>query len=269
MPCFITSGGAAHLGRSSFYSYKNAVSPICSNPPSKVQRPCQRRPISNVIVPPDLTDSIFPQLLLADISEVNKGPLFATAFVFFLTFWGSISFVKGSTKERLTQASFTLQLPAPDIAKKTARYLMGRSFVADPSKDKRKGVMTFTGQVRASSSVAAILVAVAASGLWATTYILNFVLPQSFQSDYWGLLSLASFAVVPWYRNKANRTEYVKVMVEEDDESPTPLSTLYVKGHRDEIEQLEKHFAWKRNEPVYEDEKKDVAATQDTVSNSN
>lgn len=118
--------------------------------------------------------------------------------------------------------------------------------------------MTFTGQVRASSSVASILVAVAASGLWAATYILNFVLPPAFQSDYWGLLTLGAFAIVPWYWKQANRTEYVKVMVEEDDQAANPLSTLYVKGHRDEIGELEKHFSWKRNEPVYEDDKKEA-----------
>lgn len=199
------------------------------------------------------------QLFLSEISEANKGPLFATSFVFFLTFWGSISFVKGSTKERLTQASFTLKQPASEIAKNTARYLMERSFVTDPSQDDRKGVMTFTGKVRASTSVASILVAVAASGLWAATYILNFILPQTLQSDYWGLLTFASLAIVPWYWKKANRTEYVKVMIEEDDQSSTPLSTLFVKGHRDEIEQLERNFRWKRNEPVYEDEKKEAA----------
>lgn len=180
---------------------------------------------------------------------MNRGPLFATAFVFFLTFWGSISFVKGSTKERITQASFTLSDSASDIAKKTTRYLVGRSFVPDPSKDERKGVMTFTGQVRASSSIASILVAVAASGIWSVTYILNFILPPYLQSDYWGLLTFASVAIVPWYWKKANRTEYVKVMVEEENNS----STLYVKGHRDEIEELEKHFSWKRNPPTYQE----------------
>lgn len=134
---------------------------------------------------------------------------------------------------------------------------MERSFVPDPTKDERKGVMTFTGEVRASTSVASILVAVSASGLWATTYILNFILPAAFQSDYWGLLTLLSFAIVPWYRGQANRTEYVKVMVEEEEEedSDENLSVLFVKGHRDEIEQLEKNFKWKRNEPVYEDDK--------------
>lgn len=141
---------------------------------------------------------------------------------------------------------------------------MKRSFVADPDKDPREGVMTFTGQVRASSSVAAILVAVAASALWAATYILNFVLPPSLQSDYWWLLTLASFAVVPWYWKQANRTEEVKVMVEEEDD----YSVLYLKGHRDEIEELEKAFSWKRNEPVYEDEKEKKTTAAETSASS-
>lgn len=197
-------------------------------------------------------------VLLADVSSVNRNSLFATAFVFFLTFWGGISFVKGSTKPRITQASFTLQAPPAELAKKTARYLMERSFVADPEQDGRKGVMTFTGKVRASSSVASILVAVAASGLWSLTYILNFILPQQYQSPYWGWLTVLSFLVVPWYWKQASRTEQVKVMVEEDD----GLSTLYLKGHRDEIEQLEKAFNWKRNAPVYEGEEQQQEKTQ-------
>lgn len=209
-----------------------------------------------------LQPSAIPSLL-ADVSDVNKGSLFATAFVFFLTFWGGISFVKGSTKPRITQASFTVREPAPSIMKRTAKYLMERSFKPDLDRkmDSREGVMTFTGEVRASTSVAAILVAVAASGIWAATYILNFVLPENLQSSYWALLSLVSFAVVPWYWKEASRTEEVKIMVEEEDD----LSTLFMKGHRDEIEELEKAFQWKRNEPVYEDENVE-AKTADSVA---
>ena len=55
--------------------------------------------------------------------------------------------------------------------------------------------MTFTGEVRASYSVASILVAVAVCGLWAATYNLNFRLPTLLQSDYWGFLTLLSLAV--------------------------------------------------------------------------
>lgn len=203
-------------------------------------------------------------LYLAEISDVNVRSLGVTAFVFFLTFWGGISFVKGSTKPRVTQASFTVREPAADVAKRAARYLMERAFVPDISKDGRKGVVTFTGKVRASSSVASILVAVAASGLWSLTYILNFVLPENLQSPYWGLLSFASLAVVPWYWKKASREEEVKVMVEEEEDG---LSTLYMKGHRDEIIELERAFNWKRNdieetgEDVVKSKVKEVVST--------
>lgn len=136
---------------------------------------------------------------------------------------------------------------------------MERSFVADLNKDGRNGVITFTGTVRASTSVALILVAVAASGIWSASYILNFVLPESLQSPNWAWLTLLSFAIVPWYWKQATRTEEVKLMLEEEGD----LSKLYVKGHRDEIEALEAAFKWKRDEPVYETaeaEKTEVSA---------
>lgn len=157
--------------------------------------------------------------------------------------------MKGSTKPRVTQASFTLREPPSVLAKQTARYLMERSFVPDLEKDGRDGVVTFTGRVRASSSVASILVAVAASGIWSASYILNFVLPETLQSPYWGWLSVLSVLIVPWYWKKASRTEELKLMVEQEDDG---VSKLYVKGHRDEIEAMENAFSWKRDEPVYE-----------------
>lgn len=198
---------------------------------------------------------------LSEISDVNIRSLGVTAFVFFLTFWGGISFVKGSTKERVTQASFTVREPAGAVANKTARYLMERAFVADMEKDGRPGVITFTGEVRASTSVASILVAVAASGLWSATYILNFVLPESLKSPWWGLLTFTSLAVVPWYWKKASRKEEVKIMVESEND----LSTLYVKGHRDEIAEMEKAFNWKRNEVEDYD---DSTTTRDSKTKS-
>lgn len=202
-------------------------------------------------------------ILLSEVSDVNVRSLGVTAFVFFLTFWGGISFVKGSTKSRETQASFTLREPAGDVAKRAARYLMERAFVPDLNKDGRKGVVTFTGKVRASSSVASILVAVAASGIWSLTYILNFLLPENLQSSYWGLLSFASLAIVPWYWSQASREEEVKVMVEEEEGG---LSTMYIKAHRDEIIELEKAFNWKRNE--IEETGEDVVKAREVVGSA-
>lgn len=191
-------------------------------------------------------DLLTTSTLLAEVTDVNVNSLGVTAFVFFLTFWGGISFVKGSTKARETQASFTVRDSASEVAKRTSKYLMGRAFAPDVNKDGRPGVVTFTGKVRASSSVASILVAVAGSGIWSLTYILNFLLPENLQSPYWGLLSLAAFAIIPWYWENASREEEVKVLVETDEDSGT--TTMFMKAHRDEIIELERAFNWKRNE---------------------
>ena len=143
---------------------------------------------------------------------------------------------------------------------------MERSFVPDLEKDGRDGVATFTGRVRASSSVASILVAVTASGIWSASYILNFVLPESLQSPYYGWLSVLSVLTVPWYWKQASRVEEVKVMVEEEDSG---LSKVYIKGHRDEIETMERTFSWKRDEPVYEGDEKDDAKPAAAPSSTN
>lgn len=203
-------------------------------------------------------------LLLADVSAVNYNSLAVTALVFVLTFWGGISFVKGSIKPRITQASFSLPAAAPDVAKTVSKYLMGRGFKPDNNKDPRPGVVTFEGNVRASTSVASILVAVGASGLWAGSLILNVLLPENLKSDYWGLIALLSFAVVPWYKNAAARVEEVKVMVEEGDESEGASagtkSVLFLKAHRDEILTLEEELGWQRNDPDGEEAAAVVAA---------
>lgn len=204
-------------------------------------------------------------LQLAEVSSVNYNSLAVTALVFVLTFWGGISFVKGSIKPRITQASFSLPVAAPDVAKTVSQYLMSRGFKPDNTKDPRPGVVTFEGNVRASSSVASILVAVAGSGLWAGSLILNVLLPDNLKSDYWGLISLASFAVVPWYKNQAARVEEVKVLVETSDAGEGTIeetkSVLFLKAHRDEILTLEEELGWKRNDPDGEEAAAVVASS--------
>lgn len=190
--------------------------------------------------------------LLADVSSVNYNSLSVTALVFVLTFWGGISFVKGSIKPRITQASFSLPVPAADVATTVSSYLMTRGFAPDNDKDPRPGVVTFEGNVRASTSVASILVAVAGSGLWAGSLILNVLLPENLKSDYWGLIALTSFLVIPWYKNQAARVEEVKVLVEESEGEGTmeeTKSVLFLKAHRDEILTMEEALGWQRNDP--------------------
>jgi Cofactor assembly of complex C subunit B len=89
--------------------------------------------------------------VLAEVSSVNYASLSVTALVFFLTFWGSISFVKGSTKARITQASFTIPTGPSAVAKTVTKYLSSRGFSADPEADPRPGVVTFSSSARADS----------------------------------------------------------------------------------------------------------------------
>lgn len=203
-------------------------------------------------------DSSF--VTLSEISNVNYNSLAVTALVFFLTFWGGISFVKGSTKPRITQASFTIPTSPSAVAKTVTKYLSARGFKPDPDVDERPGVVTFEGKVRSSTSVAIILVLVGASGLWAASLMLNVILPESLKSSNWGWLALLSVLVVPWYRKNAERNEEVKVMVEED--SPDK-SILYVKGHRDELVSMESALGWTRNDP---DKVQTVAGTSNANS---
>jgi Cofactor assembly of complex C subunit B len=205
-------------------------------------------------------------LHLAEVNAVNYNSLAVTALVFVLAFWGGISFVKGSTKTRMTQASFSIPAAPPAVASTVSRYLQGRGYVADNNADPRPGVVTFTGEVKASTSVSVILVAVGSSGLWAASLILNVLLPVQYQSENWGWIALLSLLVVPWYRNQAQRTEELKVMVEQADGSNAPYpavaeeSVLYIKGHRDEIISLEEGLGWVRNDPDAPDNPANIAA---------
>lgn len=183
---------------------------------------------------------------LSEVTNVNYNSLAVTALVFILTFWGGISFVKGSTKPRITQASFSIPTQPPAVAKTVTKYLTTRGFKPDPDVDARPGVVTFEGKVRSSTSVAIILVLVGASGLWAASLMLNLILPDNLKSESWGWLALLSLLIVPWYRKNAERNEQVKVMVEEDGPEK---SILYVKGHRDELLSMESALGWTRNDP--------------------
>lgn len=207
-------------------------------------------------------------LQLAEVSEVNYNSLAVTAFVFFLAFWGSVSFLKGSVKTRITQASFSLPVSAPDVAQRVSKYLTERGFTPDTNKDPRPGVITFEGTVKSSSSVAFILVLVAGSGLWAASLIANVLLPEALRNGNYGWLSLASLAVVPWYKGQAERIEEVKVMVEEEDAGDETKSVLFVKGHRDEISTMEEALGWVRNDPDGEEAQKVVASAIAKVGNA-
>lgn len=196
---------------------------------------------------------------LAEVTETNQSSLYVTALVFFLTAWGGLSFIKGSVKDRLTQASFTLPpATSPDtLARKASAILTGRAYVPKPEADERPGVMTYEGVVKPSTSIATILVSVAVAGLAGVVLMANLVLPPDLASGKWYAVSILGAAVGPWYWAKAERAEQFKCMVQVGEGGAEPLAgvpgvpstgvTLFVKGHRDEVAVFERELGVMRN----------------------
>lgn len=78
-----------------------------------------------------------------ELSDVGRS-LTMTSVVFFLTSWGMVSFVKGSTKARIIQASYTVGGQSPkDLVENAVRHFTSRAYAIDPEEDKRPGVITF------------------------------------------------------------------------------------------------------------------------------
>jgi len=182
----------------------------------------------------------------ADVVENTKS-LGITGVVFFLTFWGIVSFVKGSTKARIEQRNYTVASDPSSIASESAKHFLGRAYRINRDADPRPGVVTFEGDVAPSVFLAVLLVCSLAAGFSGLVVILNTVLPESYHSSLWWNLLWLSFPVGPWYWSGASRVEQVKMMIEQDNQDPT-ANTVYIKGHRDELAEFEKALGYKRNE---------------------
>jgi len=174
----------------------------------------------------------------------NLNSLGITAVVWFLTFWGLISFVKGSTKPRIEQHNYSVEEQPDSIAKKTLKHFTSRAYKVNPNADKRVGVVTFEGLVSPSVFLASLLAGCLGLGFSSLVVILNTFLPEDFHSPYWWNLVWLSFAVVPWYWNGAKRIEQVKLMIEDEGQG---ASKVFIKGHRDEILEFERALGYTRN----------------------
>uniref|UniRef100_A0A7S1ERL7 Uncharacterized protein n=1 Tax=Timspurckia oligopyrenoides TaxID=708627 RepID=A0A7S1ERL7_9RHOD len=226
----------------------------------KSKRNCSVKGVNSVKMNLELLDSHSALFILSAQSASasaesmldNTQSLGITGLVFFLTFWGLISFVKGSTKARIEQRNYSVQGDPADLARRTAAHFLGRSFAINREADKRPGVVTFEGMVAPSTALAALLVFCLAIGLSGLVIILDLVLPEQYQSPLWWNIVWLSGLVAPWYWNGAKRVEQVKLMIEENSETEKGMNTIFIKGHRDELLEFEQALGYKRNEPAEE-----------------
>mmetsp|Transcript_606 Transcript_606/g.1203 ORF Transcript_606/g.1203 Transcript_606/m.1203 type:complete len:256 (-) Transcript_606:693-1460(-) len=176
-------------------------------------------------------------VLTAELADYNSTGLIITGTVFALTAWGVVSFVKGSVKDRITQAQYRTLDEPEEVMKRVVSHFSSRSFTINREADSRPGVITFEGTVRASYLVAAILLSCGASVLWGIAVMIDLLLPPSSRADWYFWLPLLSLFIVPYYWNGATRKEQFKVKLEENELDQSRV--IYVKGHRDEVAEFQ------------------------------
>ncbi|KAA8497528.1 Protein COFACTOR ASSEMBLY OF COMPLEX C SUBUNIT B CCB1, chloroplastic [Porphyridium purpureum] len=203
----------------------------------------------SVIAPaiPDVSATARHLQMLGAVDDDNLRSLGITALVWFLTFWGLISFVKGSTKPRIEQHNYSVEGEPGAMARACAQHFASRAYKINAQADTRPGVVTFEGLVSPSYFIAGLLFSCLALGLGSLVVLLNTFLPDEYRSVYWWGITPVSALVVPWYWRGAERIEQVKLLIEEA-ETPGEPNTVYIKGHRDEIMEFERTLGYVRNE---------------------
>lgn len=161
-------------------------------------------------------------------------------------------FIRASTKDRIEVMQFGSQQAAEPLQQAVTKYFYSRSFQPTES-DNPEGsspgpeitnATTLVGMVSPSVFMAVFLSALAAVGFGCLALIMATLFPA------WGGWLLGLIAVSPlagaFYWKKSSRPETVVFKVEPIATEPSvesPSSVLTVKGHRDEIADLQNTFA--------------------------
>jgi hypothetical protein len=160
--------------------------------------------------------------------------LSSTLLLTILLLVGLISFVKSSVKDRTTEMIFTNNSLDDDrLLAEVRTYFKQRAYEVtqiDPTKES----VTLTGQVKPSVFLAILIVVLVAIGLTCLGLVLSILVPAL--SDNWWLMVLASPLAGMFYWRGADRMESVSLELR-------PSSRLWVRGHKDELTELQRSLS--------------------------
>lgn len=156
-------------------------------------------------------------------------------------------FIRASTKDRIETMQFGAKQPVEALEPALMRYFQSRAFappevrgLAPTLEAKTAGTTTLVGLVSPSSFLAVFLSLLAAVGFASFTLIMSTLFPA------WGKFLIGLVALSPlaggFYWRKSSRPETVIFKVE-SEQAQGFLSKLTIKGHRDEIADLQNAFA--------------------------
>ncbi|AFY73179.1 Protein of unknown function (DUF3529) [Synechococcus sp. PCC 7502] len=161
--------------------------------------------------------------------------LTSTLLLTVLLLVGLLSFLRSSVKDRTTEMILkSVNFNEDQLLSKTRDHFKQRGYQVIKLEGDRETV-TLAGRVRPSIFLTLVLVVVAAIGMGCLGLVLTILVP--FFSDNW--LAIAEIAVFTaigaglFYWNGADRIEEISLQLR-------PNTQLWVKGHKDELAELQR-----------------------------
>ena len=157
--------------------------------------------------------------------------IYSTLLLTILLFWGLISFLRGSIRDRTNDAIFSIgQLTDDRLLMQVRDHFQKRAYKVieiDPSRD----VATLSGQIKPSLFLAIFLTVLAAIGLLCLGIVLGILVPDL--DNIWLWLTVISPVAGVFYWRGTPRERRVSLQL-------LPEARFKVRAHKDEIEQLQK-----------------------------
>lgn len=157
--------------------------------------------------------------------------IYSTLFLTILLFFGLISFLRGSIKDRTTEACFAVGNFTDDrLLMQVRDHFLQRAYKVielDPEKD----IAILMGQIKPSIFLAVFLSSLAAIGLFCLSLVLGILIPDLDRVWLWSIL-VSPLAGIFYWRGIA-REQKVSLQL-------LPDAKLKVRAHKDEIAELER-----------------------------
>jgi hypothetical protein len=157
--------------------------------------------------------------------------IYSTLFLTILLFFGLVSFLRGSIRDRTTDAIFAVdQLTDDRLLMQVRDHFRQRAYQVvelDPERE----IATLVGQVQPSLFLAIFLSGLAAVGLICLGLVLGILIPDLENLWLWLLVASPIAGVFYWQGTPRERQVSLQLL---------PESKLKVRAHKDEIAELER-----------------------------
>ncbi|MCY7331586.1 MAG: cofactor assembly of complex C subunit B [Pseudanabaena sp. CAN_BIN31] len=162
--------------------------------------------------------------------------VYSTLFLTILLFVGLISFLRGSIRDRTTDALFTLKKLAVDQTTDDRLLMQVRDHFRQRAYkvveiDPEREVVTLSGQVKPSLFLAVFMTLLAAIGLICLGLVLGILIPDLENIWLW-LTAMSPIAGIFYWRGTPRERQVSLRLL--------PDAKLKVRAHKDEIEELQR-----------------------------